>query len=78
MESIPASRKRIRNRKRKRHGKSKRLDRDRLKIEVKSAKRQKLFTGCSFYVAKDKLIGKSMEAATFWENYTTAQQWQQT
>lgn len=78
MESIPVSRKRIRNRKRKRHGKTKRLQHERFKVEVRSAKRHKVFAGCSVYVAKDKLAGKAMEAKAFWENYTTAQQWQQT
>ena len=77
MESIPVSRKRIRNRKRKRHIKRKRLERDRVKVEVRSAKRQKLVAGGSVYVSKNKLVRKSMEAEAFWQNYTTAQRWQQ-
>lgn len=65
--------KRTKTRKRKRHSKVKR--REQARLEVRFAKRRKLFVERNVPVvkSKDKL---TMQANTFWENYEAAFEWQ--
>lgn len=47
-----------------------------IKFEVKFAKRRGLISDRNIFVAKEKLIVNTMQANSFWENYTAAQEWQ--
>lgn len=48
-----------------------------IKFEVKFAKRRGLISDRNnIFVAKEKLIVNAMQANSFWENYTAAQEWQ--
>lgn len=86
MESISISRKRFRNRRKRRQvRKNKQSDCDRLRFEVRSRERQKIIAGASVYLPTNPVNKKqfeksenSMEAKAFWENYSAAQEWQQT
>lgn len=66
---------RVRSRKRRRHLKKQR--REQIKFEVKSAKRLEFISErCNIFISKEKLITDTMQANSFWENYTAAQEWQ--
>ncbi|XP_006611693.1 gem-associated protein 8-like [Apis dorsata] len=66
---------RVRSRKRRRHLKKQR--REQIKFEVKSAKRLGFISErCNIFISKEKLITDTMQANSFWENYTAAQEWQ--
>ncbi|XP_043466737.1 gem-associated protein 8-like [Leptopilina heterotoma] len=90
MESISIPRKRFRNRRKRRQvRKNKQFDREKLRFEVRSRERQKFIAGASVYLPITNPVNpanrhniekseKSMEAKAFWENYSTAQEWQQT
>lgn len=47
-----------------------------IKFEVKFAKRRGLISDRNIFVGKEKLIVNTMQANSFWENYTAAQEWQ--
>lgn len=47
-----------------------------IKFEVKFAKRRGFISDRNIFVAKEKLIVNTMQANSFWENYTAAQEWQ--
>ncbi|XP_003486694.1 gem-associated protein 8-like [Bombus vosnesenskii] len=48
-----------------------------IKFEVKFAKRRGLISDRNnIFVAKEKVIVNTMQANSFWENYTAAQEWQ--
>ncbi|XP_076673083.1 uncharacterized protein LOC143371615 [Andrena cerasifolii] len=64
-----------RSRKRRRHLKKRR--RNQIKFEVKSAIRQRFISEYSSrFNVKEKLLSNTMQAGSFWENYTVAQEWQ--
>lgn len=51
--------------------------RNQIKFEVKSAIRQRLISEYSSrFNVKEKLFSNTMQAGSFWENYTVAQEWQ--
>lgn len=48
-----------------------------IKFEVKFSKRRGLISDRNnIFVAKEKVIVNTMQANSFWENYTAAQEWQ--
>ena len=52
--------------------------RNQIKFEVKSAIRQRRISEYSSrFNVKEKLFSNTMQAGSFWENYTVAQEWQQ-
>lgn len=73
MEFVSA--KRNRHRKRKRHVKKRRQGQR--KFEVKTLRRQKIVVeGTNIFCTKEKLTASAMQADSFWQNYTAAQEWQ--
>lgn len=67
--------KRRKNRKKRRNLKKQR--REQIKFEVKFTKRRGFISERNnSFVAGEKLIVNMMQANSFWENYTAAQEWQ--
>lgn len=67
--------KRSKNRRKKRNVRKRR--RERIKLEVKSIKSQRLIgelADVSF--CKEEIIANTMQADAFWKNYAAAQEWQ--
>ncbi|CAK9794788.1 Gem-associated protein 8 [Anthophora quadrimaculata] len=66
-----------RGKSRRKRGHLKKRRREQIKIEVKSAKRREFVSERgNILFAKEKFLGNTMEAHSFWENYTVAQEWQ--
>ncbi|KAF3426163.1 hypothetical protein E2986_06945 [Frieseomelitta varia] len=67
--------KRGKNRRKRKNLKKQR--REQIKFEVKFAKRRGFISESNnSFVAREKLIVNTMQANSFWENYTAAQEWQ--
>lgn len=67
--------KRGKSRRKRAHLKKRR--REQIKFEVKLAKRQAFISERNnTFLAKEKSVGIAMQADSFWENYTAAQEWQ--
>ncbi|CAD1476507.1 unnamed protein product [Heterotrigona itama] len=67
--------KRAKNRRKRRNLKKQR--RERIKFEVKFAKRRGFISERNkSFIAREKLIVNTMQANSFWENYIAAQEWQ--
>lgn len=66
-----------RSRSRKKRGHLKKRRREQIKFEVKPEKRRRLvLERGNTFIAKERLVSNNMEASSFWENYTAAQEWQ--
>ncbi|XP_017798203.1 PREDICTED: gem-associated protein 8-like [Habropoda laboriosa] len=66
-----------RGKSRKKRGHLKKRRREQIKFEVKLAKhREFVLERSNISLAKEKFIGNTMQANSFWENYTVAQEWQ--
>ncbi|XP_054003040.1 uncharacterized protein F10E9.5-like [Hylaeus anthracinus] len=64
-----------RGRKKRRHQKKRRCEK--IKFEVKSANRQRyILERTDIVSAKEEIISNKMQANSFWQNYTVAQEWQ--